>query len=185
MAKRVKPTGVVAGGALLGVGATLVLGLGPSDAGSSGPIELAKAADSSTIGGQTKPQATSKRASTTSSRSANVTSKPKSSPTPAATKSATQAAADGSYTGDASAAGRYGLMQVSVQVTGGKLTDIQILQYPSNDRQSIQINQYALPILIQEALSVQSASVSNISGASYTSRAFATSLQSALAQAGL
>ena len=43
----------------------------------------------------------------------------------------------------------------------------------------------AEPILRAEVLAAQSADVSMVSGATYTSRAYLTSLQSALDQAGL
>ena len=43
----------------------------------------------------------------------------------------------------------------------------------------------ALPILVQETLKAQSASIDMVSGATYTSDGYVTSLQSALDQAGL
>ena len=54
------------------------------------------------------------------------------------------------------------------------------LQYPNGDNKSVSINQRALPKLITEAVSAQSASVSSISGATYTSRSYIKSLQSAI-----
>ena len=75
-------------------------------------------------------------------------------------------------------------MQVQVTVTGGKLTDVQWVQLPT-DGHSQRINSFAAPALVQEALTSQSASVDSVSGASYTSEGFKESLQSALGQAGL
>jgi uncharacterized protein with FMN-binding domain len=43
----------------------------------------------------------------------------------------------------------------------------------------------AIPTLEQQAVAAQSAQIDGVSGASYTSMAFAESLQSALTQAGL
>jgi len=49
----------------------------------------------------------------------------------------------------------------------------------------VQISNSAAPILRSEVLSSQSARVSTVGGATYTSDAYLTSLQSALDQAGL
>jgi uncharacterized protein with FMN-binding domain len=49
----------------------------------------------------------------------------------------------------------------------------------------VQISNRAAPILRDEVLAAQSASVANVSGATYTTRAYLSSLQSALDQAGL
>jgi len=42
-----------------------------------------------------------------------------------------------------------------------------------------------VPMLVQQAIAAQNASISGISGATYTSSGFAQSLRSALIQAGL
>lgn len=73
-------------------------------------------------------------------------------------------------------------MQVSVTISGGTITNIQWLQLPT-DHHSERINSYAAPQLIEEALTVQSAEVNSISGASYTSESFKNSLQAALEEA--
>ena len=79
---------------------------------------------------------------------------------------------------------RYGTVQVQVTVSGGAITDITTLQAPGDGR-SGQISQYAVPILQSEALSAKSAQIDLVSGATYTSEAYAQSLQSALDQAGI
>ena len=89
---------------------------------------------------------------------------------------------DGSYTGP-SVNVYYGYVQVRATIQGGKLADIQFLQYPSDRNRSVQINTYAMPILKQEAISTQSAQVDGVSGASATSQGFVESLGSALTQA--
>ena len=92
--------------------------------------------------------------------------------------------ADGTYTGtDVST--RYGSVQVEVTVSGGQVSDVTALQLTDTDRRSIQISNRAAPILKSEVLASQSADVSNVSGATYTSDAYLQSLQSALDQAGL
>lgn len=92
--------------------------------------------------------------------------------------------ASGSYTGQA-ADTRYGPVQVRIDVSGGKISKIDVLQYPDGFQRDQDINGYALPILNQEALSAQSAQIDSVSGATYTSDGYAQSLQSALDQAGL
>lgn len=87
--------------------------------------------------------------------------------------------ADGTYQG-APSQNRFGVVQVQAVYSGGQLADVQILQYPAGDRRSLRISQYALPRLIDQALSAQGTGISGISGATYTSRSYARSLQSAI-----
>ena len=62
-------------------------------------------------------------------------------------------------------------------------TDVTALQLPDGDPRSSQISQYAEPYLRQSVLQAQSAAIDMVSGATYTSQAYAQSLQSALDQA--
>lgn len=89
---------------------------------------------------------------------------------------------NGSYVGN-SADAYYGLIQVKVIISGGKLTDVQFLNHPSDNPTSQYINSQAMPMLKQEAISAQSANVNGVSGATDTSMAFVQSLQSALSKA--
>jgi len=77
----------------------------------------------------------------------------------------------------------YGNVQVQITVVDGKITDAQALQAPSG--RSDRYTQYALPILRQQTLAAQGSNIQGASGASYTSYGWYTSLQSALAKAGL
>lgn len=79
----------------------------------------------------------------------------------------------------------WGPMQVEITVTGSEITDVQILAYPNGDGKSVQINNYALPVLIDETLAAQSADIQMVSGATVTSNGYLTSLQAALDEAGL
>lgn len=90
--------------------------------------------------------------------------------------------ADGSYTGSPADA-YYGTVQVKVIVSGGQITGVQFLQYPSDRSTSRYINGQAMPMLTQEAIQAQSANVNGVSGATATSGAFVQSLASALALA--
>jgi uncharacterized protein with FMN-binding domain len=89
---------------------------------------------------------------------------------------------DGVYTGT-SADAYYGQVQVKVTIKSGQITDVQFLDYPHDQENSININSAAIPSLRSEALAAQSAQVDMVSGATETSRAFMESLRSALSQA--
>jgi uncharacterized protein with FMN-binding domain len=78
----------------------------------------------------------------------------------------------------------FGTVQVRVTMQSGKITDVQTLQMPNDQRRTQEISQYAAPQLRSEVLAAQSAQVDTISGATYTSEGYLQSLQSALDQAG-
>jgi uncharacterized protein with FMN-binding domain len=80
---------------------------------------------------------------------------------------------------------RWGPVQVQLTVAGGKITDVAMLQYPNGNGTDQQISSYALPILMQDTMSAQSANIQMVSGATYTSTGYLQSLQSAIDQAGL
>jgi hypothetical protein len=79
---------------------------------------------------------------------------------------------------------RFGDVQVRLIESGGKITDVKALKLPFDRRRSNEISQYAEPILRGEALQAQSARIDTVSGATYTSDAYDTSLQSAIDRAG-
>jgi uncharacterized protein with FMN-binding domain len=89
---------------------------------------------------------------------------------------------NGTFTGSTADA-FYGNVQIQAIISGGKITDIQFLQSPNDNPNSININQQAMPLLKQEALQAQSASVDLVTGATETSQAFKQSLASALMHA--
>jgi uncharacterized protein with FMN-binding domain len=72
---------------------------------------------------------------------------------------------------------------VQITVVDGKITEAQALQAPSG--RSDRFTQYALPILRSQTLAAQGSNIQGASGASYTSYGWYTSLQAALAKAGL
>lgn len=76
-------------------------------------------------------------------------------------------------------------MQVEIIVSSGKITDVKALKLTDQGGRSVQISNYAAPILRTEALKAQSAKIDSVSGATYTSDGYATSLQSAVDKAGL
>ena len=89
---------------------------------------------------------------------------------------------DGSYTGQ-SVNTRFGPVQVAITVSGGAITDVTVPEYPNSNGRDQQINNRALPQLVSETLSAQSARIDMVSGATYTSDGYLQSLQSAIDQA--
>ena len=119
--------------------------------------------------------------SSSTTPSGNTGSSTTASPPPASTSSNGKYK-DGTYTGSVADA-YYGNVQVSVTVSGGKISSVKFLQYPNTHSTSVAINQQAIPYLQQEAIQAQSANVQLISGATFTSQAFIQSLQAALSRA--
>ena len=76
----------------------------------------------------------------------------------------------------------FGTAQVQVTLVNGQITDITALQLPNEGRSAF-ISQQVEPMLRSEVLAAQSAQIDLISGATYTSEAYAQSLQGALDQA--
>ena len=89
--------------------------------------------------------------------------------------------ASGTLTGDLVRT-RFGDVQVQITLKNGKITDVLALQLPTHGR-SGSISQAVEPMLHDEALQAQNARIDIVSGATYTSEAYAESLQSALDQA--
>jgi uncharacterized protein with FMN-binding domain len=80
---------------------------------------------------------------------------------------------------------RWGPVQVQITVSAKKITKVTTLQLPNGNFRDQEINNYAVPILIQETLKAQSANIDSVSGATVTSDGYRTSLQSALNAARL
>jgi uncharacterized protein with FMN-binding domain len=105
---------------------------------------------------------------------------------------ATDSKSTGSKSGSASetvdgnsASTIYGPIQVNITVKGGKITAVNVPVYPEGTERDIQINEFALPELVQETISADSANIDAVSGASYTSQGYISSLQSAIDKAGI
>jgi len=140
----------------------------------------------------TKTQVTSRKVVSTPRTTPKKTTAPRPTPTktvvaaPTPTQTAQPApvnnAASGTFTGSAINV-NYGIVQVQITVANGKITDARAVQAPSG--RSGQFSTYALPILRQETLVAQSSQIQGVSGASYTSYGWYTSLVAALAKAGM
>ena len=188
---------LIAGGTVGGLGA--VLAITPPQLGSTGAINIAGApiAGADTTASASASSSTSSKATaaatTKATAAATKNARPvatKSSGTntiataPAATAAATTAPAaiNGTFTGP-SINVNYGNVQVKITVVNGRITDAVAIKAPSgkNDRWT----NMAVPVLKAQTLAAQSANIQGASGASYTSYGWTTSLQGALAQAGL
>lgn len=86
------------------------------------------------------------------------------------------------YTGSV-AQTRWGPVQVEISVADHKVTDVTVVQEPNGNQRDAEINDSALPILVQETMSAQSANIDMVSGATVTSDGYVRSLQGALDEA--
>ena len=117
--------------------------------------------------------------STGTAQSGSTSSSSTPSSTPSASSSSSSGRNEGTYTGQA-ADTRYGAVQVKVTVSGGKITAVDVPQYPTESFRDEEINRQAVPQLVSETLKAQSSSIDMVSGATYTSEGYLQSLQSAL-----
>ena len=165
-------------GLLIGVGTLGGLGavfaITPPQFGTSGPSGLAALPGRAT--------SSSAPVDAVPSKAASAPTKPASKPTKSSTAAST--GVTGTFDGN-TASTRWGPVQVRIVVKDGKIIDASALKSPDGDRRSQSISNQAIPYLVQETLAAQSAQISGVSGASYTSNGWFTSLQSALKKAGL
>jgi uncharacterized protein with FMN-binding domain len=76
-----------------------------------------------------------------------------------------------------------GVVQVTITLQYGAVTDIEMTRYPTSDRRATQISLDAEPYLEREALETQSADIHIVSGATETSYAYIRSLREVLEEA--
>ena len=159
---------MIAGGAVLGVAAVIVL---PRP---STPQQVAVAGNAAATGSASGAGATAAAAATTTSAPATSASS-RATTTKRAARTVT-----GSLTTD-----QYGQLQVKLTVKNGRITRVGFTTFVANDGHSVQIDQSAAPVLIRETIAAQSAHIQGVSGATYTSNAYQQSLQAAIDKAGL
>ena len=97
------------------------------------------------------------------------------------TSSGTTSGATGTYTGTTKS-DRWGTITVTVTLVNGKITDI-TYKTTVGDNRSAQIEARSIPVLKAAVLAANSTDVSTVSGATYTTKKYLSSLQSALDQA--
>lgn len=167
-------------------------GATPSDSASasasdspSGDPASASATAPGTTAAATKAAATTAAAKTTTAAAPATTAK--ATTAPATTAKATTAPPasglkDGTYSGG-TVTHQYGSVSVTITVSGGKITSVAATTTTNGDSKSTQINASAIPTLKSRVIAAQSGNISSVSGATYTSGAFKTSAQAAVAKA--
>ncbi|MCA9345047.1 FMN-binding protein [Candidatus Saccharibacteria bacterium] len=86
---------------------------------------------------------------------------------------------DGQYNGTAEST-PYGDVKIAIVVQSGKITNVNYLTMPNTDSHSAQLSQRASSSLTKQTITAQSANIDGVSGATYTSEAYITSLQAAI-----
>jgi uncharacterized protein with FMN-binding domain len=74
----------------------------------------------------------------------------------------------------------YGPVRVQLTMQGGRIMRAQAVDHPQGGGRTQEINDYAIPVLDQEAVAAQSSQIDTVSGATFTSGGYRQSLQSAL-----
>jgi uncharacterized protein with FMN-binding domain len=74
----------------------------------------------------------------------------------------------------------YGAVQVRVIVVRGRIVKVAALRLPHGNQMDVQLSKAAVRVLERRVISAQSANVDMVSGATYTSKGYLRSLQSAL-----
>lgn len=92
------------------------------------------------------------------------------------------ATANGTFTGSA-ADTRWGPVQTRITVANGRITAVDVVEYPTGNPKDREINADAVPALVDETIRAQDAEIDMVSGATVTSTGYLESLQSALDQA--
>lgn len=103
----------------------------------------------------------------------------------AAAKPVTRTAVSTVTVNGASVDTQYGPVQVQLKLRGRRILAATAIDYPQTNGRDQEINAYAIPQLQQETVVAQSAQIDTVSGATYTSQGYVTSLQSALDAAHL
>jgi uncharacterized protein with FMN-binding domain len=104
---------------------------------------------------------------------------------PASTTSAAAGVTTGQAYDGAVAQTQWGPVQVRITVSAGKVVGASALQVPNGNGRDAEINGFAIPILNQETVSLGTAAIDTVSGATVTSNGYITSLQAAIDAAGL
>src|SRR4051812_30485787 len=117
----------------------------------------------------TKPPAVIGSANPGADTASSPSSSPSSSfPSSSASSSSSSSSGTKTVTGD-SVNTRWGPVQVQITVTSGKISKVSVVDYLNGNSRDQEINSYAIPQLVQETLSAQSAKIDTISGATVTS----------------
>ena len=150
----------------------------------SSSVAVALDDDAAATSGVTTP--TTETTEATTEEPAAATAAPDATTTPSTTTETNLGSsgyADGVYLGTSEYT-EWGDVQVEVTISDGRIVDVAAVDYPQG-RKSSEINSRAIPLLEADAIALQSADVDIVSGATYTSRTYADSLQAALDNAAM
>ena len=153
--------------ALTGAGSALVLGFKTTGGDATLPVANSGSATSSSSGSASSSGLSSSSTSGSGSNSGSSGS--------------TTKYADGTWMGS-EVSEPWGPFQVEVVISGGKITNVSVVESPG-DRHSSRINNVAVPLLTESTMATQSPNADMVSGATWTSDSYATSLQVALDKA--
>ena len=103
--------------------------------------------------------------------------------TPKPSKVPTGTLKDGTYDGDA-VNFKYGTAQVEIVVKGGVITEVKALQLPTGGGYTKRVTTFFQTQIPSRIVADQGWKISSVGGATYTSRAYSQSLQSAISKAG-
>jgi uncharacterized protein with FMN-binding domain len=90
---------------------------------------------------------------------------------------------DGTYDGDA-VNFKFGTAQVEIVVSGGVITEVKALQLPTGGGYTKRVTTFFQTQIPSRIVADQGWKISSVGGATYTSRAYSQSLQSAISKAG-
>jgi len=102
--------------------------------------------------------------------------------TPKPSKAPTGTLKDGTYDGDAIKF-KFGTAQVEIVVSGGVITEVKALKLPTAGGYTKRVTTFFQTDIPARIVADQGWKISNVGGATYTSRAYSQSLQSAINQA--
>ena len=173
---------LIAGGTIGGLGAVLSITPPQINSGSTLAIPDAKssAKPAPTVTVTATPSASTSKKATTPTKKATAKATP--TQTQSSQNNQSSGGVSGSFTGDPVDVG-YGIVQVKITVSNGKITEAQAIQAPTG--RNAQWTQRAVPVLRQQTLSANGSNIQGVSGASYTSYGWYTSLVAALKKAGM
>jgi uncharacterized protein with FMN-binding domain len=142
------------------------------------PVQTKAAATTgATSPAATKPTATTSAASPTPTATKTAAATPTATPTPTPTKTAGTVATSVAKTGSAINY-KYGTIQIEVVKSGSKITSINLIQASTKGREWASVPS----ILVTTAIAAQGSNFGNMSGATFTTTAFKSALDSALAK---
>lgn len=167
LARRLAPAAALGGLALVVVGVA-----DPALAGHT---------DSTATGGATgaQPQSATSGSTSTATTSSGSSSNGTSNDASASGGGASTGCSSGQAVTGQQVMTRWGPVQVAGTVANGQLCEVHAVVWPSGDGRSIAINNYAIPMLDQQAAQ-QGVQLDGVSGATYTTEGYRQSLQSIL-----